>query len=136
MKQQLRQKDTQHQALQQKYAEQREQWLEDKQLVDDWSEEVASIDAFCKEVEGANQDLEDRLVRATEKHQVDTMAKDGEIVILKTDQELVIAAKDVETEYWRRACSPKNATLQETVAQLTAERNEIKRKANLQKKKI
>ncbi|KAI4640639.1 hypothetical protein J4E93_008229 [Alternaria ventricosa] len=129
-------KDAQYQALKQKYAEQREQRLNDKRLVDEWSQEVADMEAYCQQLEETNRDLQDRFVEATEKHQAEIKAKDLETATLKADHDLAIADQREETEKWHQECLRKDSTFQKTVEKVTAEREDIKRKANLEKRKI
>ena len=129
-------KDTQYQALEQKYAEQREQRLNDKRLVDEWSQEVANMEAYCQQVGETNQDLKDRFVEATENHQAEIEVRNRETAASKAEHDLAIAARRGENEKWPQECLRKESTFQKTVEKLTSEREDIKSKANLEKRKI
>ncbi|KAI4678899.1 uncharacterized protein J4E88_006187 [Alternaria novae-zelandiae] len=129
-------KDAQYQALNQKYAEQRAQRLNDKRLVDQWSQEVADMEAYCQQVDETNRDLNDRFVEAAEKHQAEVKAKDLKTATLKADHDLAIAAQREETEKWQQECLRKESTFQKSIEKVTAQREDIKRKANLEKRKI
>jgi len=135
-KQRVRENVAQYQALNQKYAEQRAQRLNDKRLVDQWSQEVADMEAYCQQVDETNRDLNDRFVEAAEKHQAEIKAKDLETATLKADHDLAIADQREETEKWHQECLRKESTFQKTVEKVTAGREDIKRKANLEKRKI
>jgi len=135
-KQRVRENVAQYQALNQKYAEQRAQRVNDKLLVDQWSQEVADMEAYCQQVDETNRDLNDRFVEAAEKHQAEIKAKDLETATLKADHDLAVAAQREETEKWHQECLRKESTFQKTVEKVTAEREDIKRKANLEKRKI
>ncbi|KAI4681344.1 uncharacterized protein J4E84_007580 [Alternaria hordeiaustralica] len=135
-KQRTRENVAQYQALNQKYAEQRAQRLNDKRLIDQWSQEVADMEAYCQQVDETNRDLNDRFVEAAEKHQAEIKAKDLEMAKLKADHDLAMADQRKETEKWHQECLRKESTFQKTVEKVTAEREDIKRKANLEKRKI
>jgi len=135
-KQRVRENVAQYQALNQKYAEQRAQRLNDKRLVDQWSQEVADMEAYCQQVDETNRDLNDRFVETAEKHQAEIRAKDLETATLKADHDLAIAHQREETEKWHQECLRKESTFQKTVEKVTAEREDIKRKTNLEKRKI
>ncbi|KAL1793724.1 hypothetical protein ACET3X_008706 [Alternaria dauci] len=135
-RQQLSEKHAEYEALEHKYAKQRGQRINDKQLVDHWAQEAADAEVHCEEVSDAKQALEIRLVDANEKHRVDLEAKDCEIETLKAEHDLVVKAKDVETEKWYQASLQKESTYQNKFAKLVAEREEIQAKAIREKRKI
>ncbi|KAG9195849.1 hypothetical protein G6011_00970 [Alternaria panax] len=135
-KRQLIEKNDRYQALEQKYAEQRGQRINDKHLVDTWAQEAADANARCENVDSAKRDLEDRLTEAKATNQADVGAKDCEIETLKADHEIALAVKDAETEKWHRACLQKDSAFQTAVTKLTTERDETQAKANREKKKI
>jgi hypothetical protein len=104
--------------------------------MDACSEEIVALELEYDVVKGANQLLDNRFARAMEEHQVKIKAKDRETAMLEADHKLAIVAKDVETEKWCETCQQKNSFFQNTVTKLTAERDDMKRKANAEKKKV
>lgn len=105
-------------------------------MVDDWSQEVANMEAYCKEVDDTNQELEYRLNEAIKKHQADVAEKDEEIMKLKAEHKLAIAANYDEIEKLHQACIQKDSAPKKTVIRATTEREDFKTKANMDKRKI
>ncbi|RAR14329.1 hypothetical protein DDE83_002279 [Stemphylium lycopersici] len=78
VEQQLSDANKRHEALEQKYSEQRAQRINDKAMVDQWCNQVKEVDTYCGELEDARQVLEDKMEKEAEQHRNTIEAKDQE----------------------------------------------------------
>jgi hypothetical protein len=138
--QQLRTHEQRYQSLENRFEVQRNQRMSDKAKVDDAYEHYQAAVECCDKLQSELEATEKRL-------ESQLQAKDRELASLKHNQACAnaeleeaqrkeLASKDAENQTTSERGQQENATLQKAYTKVVAERDEIKRKANNEKRKI